>query len=91
MLASGKFLEYVQSPNCHSIVLYHDAKAKEIYPVFITKGCYLSNGRVSNFWNWCRLNEDLSLGEEECGYGNFYTPIQKFDVKVLFKIERISV
>lgn len=39
------------------------------YEVLVTSGQFLSNGRVSNFWYWKRVNEDGSLGPEECGYG----------------------
>lgn len=40
------------------------------YKVYVTDGQYLSNGRVSNFWYWKRVNEDGSLSETtEHGYG----------------------
>jgi len=41
------------------------------YKVLVTSGQYLDPvyERVSNFWCWRRVNDDGSLGDEECGYG----------------------
>ncbi len=40
------------------------------YLVEITNGQYLSNGRVSNFWYWKRVNKNGTLSKvEEHGYG----------------------
>jgi len=41
------------------------------YPVVIKQGSYLSNGRISNFWEWQRISLHGKLGEKGCGYGNF--------------------
>jgi hypothetical protein len=37
--------------------------------VKITRGQFLRNGRVSNFWHWKEVLKNGELGEEECGYG----------------------
>ncbi len=39
------------------------------YLVYISDGSFMRNGRVSNFWDWHRLNDDGTLGESEGGYG----------------------
>lgn len=40
------------------------------YMVEVVDGQFLSNGRVSNFWYWKRVNEDGSLSDTiEHGYG----------------------
>lgn len=36
--------------------------------VKILSGSFLSNDRVSNFWDWI----DIDTGVEESGYGEFY-------------------
>ncbi len=39
--------------------------------VKIIEGCFLDPvyGRVSNFWYWCEVKADGTLGKKECGYG----------------------
>ncbi len=37
--------------------------------VKITKGQYWGEFGVSNFWYWCEVKEDGSMGPEEHGYG----------------------
>lgn len=40
-------------------------------PIYVISGSYAgSNGRVSNFWCWNKINEDGTLGEECSGYDN---------------------
>lgn len=39
------------------------------YNVKVISGAYLRNGRVSNWWEWQRVNEDGTLGPVEAGYG----------------------
>jgi hypothetical protein len=69
-------------------VLYAN-KNKDVYPVYILKGEYENDDygikRLSNFWEWRKVNEDCSLGEKECGYGNFYECFE-YSVKVKYEI-----
>lgn len=69
-LNDGKELGSVRSPRVNDVVLIE--KGDCLIPIVITDGTYLSNGRVSNFWSWQEINEDLSLSEEKHGYGDFY-------------------
>lgn len=39
------------------------------YNVYVTSGGEFRNNRPSNFWQWKRVFDDLSLVNEECGYG----------------------
>ena len=68
----------IASPRINSIVLFSGwEKDKKYYPcdVYITKGQYLSNGRLGNFWYWKRISPEGDLSEEEHGYGDFYDPL----------------
>lgn len=46
-----------------------DIKHPDGYTVRVISGQFLSNGRVSNWWTWRRVNYDGSFGPETSGYG----------------------
>lgn len=69
--------EYIQEPIKDQVVFFQPwegktDKRKKPYPVIINEGCFLSGGRVSNFWYWQRLTPTGRIRPEiEHGYGNF--------------------
>jgi hypothetical protein len=86
---NGIILERVSEPSKNEIVYYYNWKNendKYLQLVMIKDGKYLSNGRVSNHWDWYELNESLKIIGEDFGYGCFYKPLEKFKVEVEFKI-----
>ena len=70
--------EQIRNPKLGEVVFFQPwqgktDKRKKAYPVIINSGCFLSGGRVSNFWYWHRLTPTGRVkGEEEHGYGNFF-------------------
>jgi len=78
--------ETIDSPATGSVVSISTVNDGEYYDVYIVKGTYYSNGRVSNFWHWRRVNTDGSLGKEEHGYGNFYKSENKYKIEIKVKI-----
>lgn len=48
---------------------YTDTK-NNTYPVYILSGDYEINGRISNHWQWKRINKNGSLGRSISGYNN---------------------
>jgi len=77
----------ISSPAIGSVVIYHESKEK-CYPVYILDGYYLDPiyQRLSNFWQWRKVNEDGTLGEKENGYGLFSDIDKEYEVvvKVVF-------
>lgn len=67
----------ISKPGNGTVVLYlgdfHRAKKVKPIPVYILGGQYEVDGRISNFWSWRVVLKDGTLGEEQCGYGNFET------------------
>lgn len=65
-------------PEKYSIVWHNGCNFEDNknYPchVYIIGGQFFSNDRVSNFWNWKRILPNGDLAEEECGYGDFFSP-----------------
>lgn len=70
--------EQVQDPKADQVVFFQPWQGKtdnrkKAYPVIIKEGCFLSGGRVSNFWYWQRLTPTGRIKSEvEHGYGNFF-------------------
>lgn len=69
--------EKIEDPRVNQVVFYKPwqgktDKRKKAYPVIIKSGQYLSNGRLSNFWDWQRITPTGRINPKvECGYGNF--------------------
>lgn len=66
----------ISDPKVNQVVFYQPPrkfdKDKKPYPIIINEGCYLSNGRLSNFWQWQRLTPSGRIRPKiENGYGNF--------------------
>lgn len=66
----------INSPKVNQVVFFHPArkmkyKPRKSYPVIINEGCFLSNGRVSNFWEWQKLTPTGFIRKTEHGYGRF--------------------
>ena len=78
-LNDGQILSRENSPQRNSIVLLMGDN--ELRPVYIISGERESNGRISNFWNWYEITDDLRLGEIKSGYGYFYKPHKKLEIK----------
>lgn len=78
-LIDGTVLKREKIPRGGSIVYL--SKEEELRPVKVISGEYESNGRVSNFWSWYEVNEDMSLGELKSGYGFFYAPPNGYNFK----------
>lgn len=81
-LNNGELLRGVQSPNPLSVAMI--VKDNKLIPVVVLDGTYLDGtySRVSNFWYWREVAEDLTLSEKKSGYGAFYeVPLGlRFDV-----------
>lgn len=84
-LNDSTILNRESEPSKISIVYQQYGKNK-LRLVLIKNGDYLSNGRISNWWSWYELNDDLTIGEEDCGYGNFFIPKERFKVEVKYEI-----
>ena len=69
--------EHIQDPEKDQVVFFKPWQGKtdnrkKAYPVIINTGCFLSGGRVSNFWYWQQLTPTGRVRPEiEHGYGNF--------------------
>jgi len=69
--------ERINDPKVNQVVFFQPWKGKtdkrkKAYPVIINGGCFLSGGRVSNWWNWHRLTPTGRItGAENQGYGSF--------------------
>jgi hypothetical protein len=67
----------VKEPRINQVVFYQPWQGKndhrkKPYPVIIVGGCYLSNGLLSNHWDWHRLSPTGRINpKKEYGYGNF--------------------
>jgi len=79
----------VSNPSKKKIMYIFDKDTKELIPVLILDGEWLSNGRISNWWKWQELNDNLDLGKIKSGYGKFYEPNKEFKVEVSYKITNI--
>jgi len=77
-LKDGTILKRVTIPSPNSIAL--QCKDDLLYPVLVLYGEYEVNRRISNFWRWREVNEDLSLSEIKSGYGYFYESHIKYEV-----------
>jgi len=73
VLNDGTEIKPECEPKQNSAVYYYDSESKELYLSLIKSGNWLSNGRLSNFWYWQRIDENLNiLSEVYHGYGNFF-------------------
>jgi len=69
--------EHITEPQTNTVVFYQPwvnegDRKKKPFPVIINDGCYLSGGRISNFWYWQRLSPTGRINPNvEHGYGNF--------------------
>lgn len=46
-------------------------------PIYITGGTYQDRNRISNFWDWQKVNLDGSLDTKQlCGYGGDWPKIE---------------
>lgn len=66
----------INNPKINQVVFYQPPrtlkhKDKKPYPVIINDGCYLSNNRLSNFWEWQKLTPSGRFRCIEYGYGKF--------------------
>jgi hypothetical protein len=67
----------------HAHRVYHDQRRGWAGLIYITSGEYLSNGRVSNFFTWRRVNEDGTLSKREySGYGWRAKPAKGVKVEI---------
>ena len=62
------------------------------YPcdVLITRGQYMSNGRLSNFWYWRRVLDDGTLADTEHGYGSFEESEKNYDVETTIVVKSVG-
>ena len=70
--------EQIRDPKVGEVVFFQPwqgktDKRKKPYPVIINSGCFLSGGRVSNWWSWNGLTPTGRIKPTvEIGYGNFF-------------------
>jgi hypothetical protein len=76
----------ISEPSKNSVVYEYNEETEELKPVLILEGCWLSNGRLSNWWEWQVLNNNLELCERKSGYGRFYKPQKVFRVNIKYEI-----
>ncbi len=76
----------VFEPKKDSVVYRYDSDNRCLIPVLIIEGKYNVSGRVSNFWHWYDINEDLTLGVKQSGYGGFFESPNQFNVKKSYDI-----
>jgi hypothetical protein len=82
-IADGRVLKPINHPRRYSVVYMYDKDKDLLRPVIILDGNYEAGGRVSNFWYWLEINEDVTVdADRKAGYGNFYVPPFDIDVKV---------
>ncbi|HDY88856.1 MAG TPA: hypothetical protein ENH82_12190 [bacterium] len=84
-------IKLINDPKIGSIVKHIGwQQDKKVYPcdVYITDGCYLSDGRLSNFWWWKRVLKDGSLGKVEKGYGSFEESNKNYEIEI--RVKRIA-
>jgi len=67
----------VKCPKINQVVFYQPPRRLKCrdyvpYPVIITDGCYTSNGKISNFWEWQRITLSGKFKDIGNGYGHFY-------------------
>ena len=81
----------INNPKVNEVVFYQPPRTfkrrdKKPYPVIIKEGCYLSNGRLSNFWYWQRVTPSgrIKSGDEH-GYGNF-TKAEGWKIEIKVKV-----
>jgi hypothetical protein len=80
----------ITEPAIGSIVSLTRVEKGKPYDVYITNGKYYSNGRMSNFWYWRRVNKDGTLGKEENGYGGFSESENKYEIQIIAKLIKES-
>jgi len=85
-LLDGSKLLRISEPPFNSVVYYGDKNTLKL--VLIKNGQYEVNGRLSNFWYWYELDENLQITEEKHGYGNFFEPLKPFNVKIKYEISQ---
>jgi len=81
MLKKDDLRERMFSPNPNSIVEDHKGNL-----IVIINGQYNGLNGVSNFWYWRKIKKDLTLGKEQCGYGNFFKYDGNLKVKLVIQI-----
>lgn len=84
ILNDGTKLNPISEPKRDSIMYIYKESSKELIPVLILDGCYLdpTYHRVSNWWSWQELDNELNLKDKSSGYGGFFKPHLNFDVKI---------
>ena len=85
---NGPLLKRVVEPYRNSVVYIYKKEEKALIPIIIKDGCYLSNGRLSNFWYWFELNEELEVVGESSGYGGFYQTLEPFNVELKYIVTK---
>lgn len=87
----------VSNPKIGSIVkhLGRGIESNSDYPcdVYIENGQYevaqpFGAPRISNFWYWRKVLQDGTLGEIECGYGDFCESENEYEIKVTTIIKK---
>jgi hypothetical protein len=79
----------ISSPKKGTIVCYHGSRRVKPYDVYVEDGTFYSNGRMSNFWYWRKVNKDGSLGKLISGYGAFRESINKYKIEQIIKITKV--
>ena len=81
----------ISDPAINQVVFFKpwqgkNANRKKAYPVIINSGKYLSNGLLSNFWEWQRVSPTGRINNNiESGYGNF-TVAWNYEVQRKIKV-----
>lgn len=81
-------MAFINSPQAGSIVTRlkrdGDGNRASRYPcdVYIVKGEYLVNGKISNFWYWRRVLDNGSLAAIEGGYGKFVESDIEYNIAI---------
>lgn len=87
-LTDGNRLMPISEPAFNSVVYTFDDNTKELKLILIKEGDYEVDGRISNFWYWYELDENLEVIVEKHGYGNFFKPVKPFRVKIKYEISQ---
>lgn len=93
VLNDGTILHKIWEPKIHEVVYvkkHNDNRESILVPAIILDGQYEVNGRISNFWTWQYINEDMTLGDTVSDYGNFYDFHTEHNIKVELKLKIFS-
>jgi hypothetical protein len=90
--------EIIESPHPGDIVnhtgWHPGPKLLPGYPsdVLIINGAYMSEGKLSNYWNWRKITIDkkggMTLGPIVSGYGSFIPTEVEYDTEMLLKLSK---